>query len=269
MRRTLEPAGVESSALEAAGAAASAAGVQISSVTDLDEVRAVSALFADIWGTSNGDVQIPKDLLRAMVHAGNYAAAARSRDGLVGAVMGFLGTDDDGVYLHSHILGVSPKQRGSNVGFALKQHQRAWSLARGITRVTWTFDPLVRRNAYFNLQKLGARAAAYHESFYGPMTDGINAGDESDRLLVVWDLEDERTSLAATGKLPLPEPAEDAVVCDTPDDIVALRKSDPDRALEWRRALRGSLGRAMSDGYEVTGFTKSGSYVLRRDGSRT
>ena len=79
---------------------------------------------------------------------------------------------------------------GRHVGFALKLHQRAWCLDRGITLLEWTYDPLVARNAYFNLGKLGARVAEYLPDFYGVMGDGINRYDESDRILVHWSLED-------------------------------------------------------------------------------
>ncbi len=86
--------------------------------------------------------------------------------------------------LHSHIAG---RRRGlgrPHVGFALKLHQRAWALRRGVPEIAWTFDPLVSRNAYFNLVKLGARPVEYLPNFYGVMDDGINGGDETDRLLV-------------------------------------------------------------------------------------
>jgi predicted GNAT superfamily acetyltransferase len=244
----------------------------------------VTALFTEIWGTTNGDDQLPSEILRALTHAGNYAAGAYSDGRLVGAVVGFLGRDDDETYLHSHILGVSLQRRGSNIGFALKQHQRAWALSNGLRKVTWTFDPLVRRNAYFNVQKLGASAAAYYENFYGQMRDAVNAGDETDRLLVVWDLDDDRAELAAAGRLDEPAPPEQAILvssedegellqcvtsgdtmfCATPSDILALRRSDPDAARRWRLVLREGLGTAMRDGYRVRGFTRSGWYVLKR-----
>jgi predicted GNAT superfamily acetyltransferase len=171
------------------------------------------------------------------------------------------------------------------VGFALKEHQRAWALANGIRKVTWTFDPLVRRNAHFNLQKLGATAAEYHERFYGAMMDGINAGDESDRLLIVWNLDDDRAVEAASGRLDEPsgkgtvalsadgnapqrgEMSGDIVLCQTPEDIIALREADPKRALQWRIALRETLGAALQDGYDVAGFTRAGWYVLGRNGA--
>jgi predicted GNAT superfamily acetyltransferase len=293
MRRTLHSADVAEQAGLDARAAADRAGVDVVLLETIPELRAESRLFAQIWGTGggSGDVQVHPDLLRALVHAGNYAAGAYADGNLVGAIIAFLGTDPDGPYLHSHILGVSPEHRGANVGFALKLHQRAWALERSLAKITWTFDPLVRRNAFFNLQKLGADAAAYLEEFYGSMSDGINAGDESDRLLIVWNLDAPRVAEASGGRLHEPEHdelvAEGAsvaltangsspqaksvegatVLCATPDDIISIRRDEPDLALEWRRALRDTLGAAMQDGFSVSGFTRSGWYVLERNGS--
>jgi predicted GNAT superfamily acetyltransferase len=296
--RTLDPTQLEQRASAEAADAAARAGVKIVPLHDLDTLTAASDLVADVWGTGEDDPQIRPELLRALTHAGNYAAGAYANGDLVGTIIGFLGRDDEGTYLHSHILGVSVAHRGANIGFALKSDQRAWALARGIDKVTWTFDPLVRRNAHFNLQKLGAHADSYLESFYGSMNDGINAGDESDRLLAVWRLSEMKATEAANGKLDEPQPTGAAealqsdangepqtvdvsaatVLCATPEDIVALRRTDPDRALRWRLALRKSLGAAMHDGYAVAGFTRSGWYVLSRgdtpqprarDGART
>ncbi len=203
---------------------------------------------------------------------------------MVGAVMGFFGMDADGVYLHSHILGVDDGHRSGNVGFALKQQQRAWALERGLNKVTWTFDPLVRRNAYFNVHKLGADASEYLVRFYGTMTDGINAGDDTDRLLVEWRLDDPRVVTAARERLREPDvdrlgerratvvlsedgrvtrpSGTEVLLCATPADVVRLRREQPAAATAWRSALRDTLGAAMEDGYRVTGFTRSGWYVL-------
>ena len=89
--------------------------------------------------------------------------------------------------------------RCAGVGFELKQHQRRWCLERGVKTIEWTTDPLVRRNAYFNLTKLGARASDYLVNFYGAMTDGLNAGEESDRLLISWELESRRAAVGSRG----------------------------------------------------------------------
>jgi|SRR5581483_458712 len=285
MRQTLEPTLVQRARSDALEAAARG-GVEIRLNHDMASLTEASELIAEIWRTGD-ESQMPAELMRALTHAGNYSASAYAGGELVGTIIGFLGKDADGVYLHSHILGVSNKRRGANVGYALKEHQRAWSLSNGIRKVTWTFDPLVRRNAHFNLQKLGATAAEYHERFYGEMMDGINAGDESDRLLIVWNLDDERAVEAASGHLDEPagegtvalsadgdtphrgKLSGDVVLCQTPEDIVALRESDPKRALQWRVALRETLGSALHDGYGVTGFTRAGWYVLGRNGARS
>ena len=93
------------------------------------------------------------------------------------------------------------------VGFALKQHQRAWGLDRDLSEMTWTFDPLVSRNARFNLTKLGAHASEYAVDFYGPMMGEMNANDQSDRLVAVWPLtSDESAVKAKTARLRLGAP---------------------------------------------------------------
>ena len=199
-----------------------------------------------------------------------------------------MGMHDRRVILHSHIVGVAPEVQGRSVGFAIKQHQRAWTLDRGITEMQWTFDPLVRRNAYFNVNKLGAMPTAYYSTFYGVMHDGVNAGDESDRMLVSWDLGSPRTIEASDGRVAAAETGDlmdrgaavflaerdggpvltgdqaPVLLCATPDDIVKLRETDLETALAWRKALRVTLGTALSEGYEVTGFTRDGHYVLER-----
>jgi predicted GNAT superfamily acetyltransferase len=66
--------------------------------------------------------------------------------------------------------------------------------------VAWTYDPLIRRNAYFNLVKLGARPVEYLRNFYGVMTDAINNGTETDRMLAHWDLRSDLVADACAGR---------------------------------------------------------------------
>jgi predicted GNAT superfamily acetyltransferase len=284
MRRTLEPpTAIAARAGARAAEIADGAGIEVAEVHDLAKLNAISNLFDELWGTGRGDSYLAPSHMRAMTHAGNYCAGAYANGSLVGGVIAFLGQDAEGTYLHSHILGVSPAHRGGNVGFALKQHQRAWALDHGLDKITWTFDPLVRRNAFFNLHKLGAHVGAYLENFYGDMEDDINGGDESDRILAEWRLTDERVGLAAASGLTETDLASldatvaldtdgevstkawgDTVVCATPEDVVELRRVDQDAAERWRGALRSTVGRAINDGYRVTDVTRSGWYVLER-----
>jgi predicted GNAT superfamily acetyltransferase len=273
---------------EAAAKAAVDAGASVRSLTGLDEIAAACAVFAQVWETEQ-DSMLPVGMLRALEHAGNYAAGAFDGDRLVGAGVGFYGNHDHSLHLHSHIVGVLADVQSRSVGFAVKQHQRAWAVERGLKEVQWTFDPLVRRNGWFNVSKLGARVAAYYPDFYGKMNDGINAGEPSDRGLVVWDLSadaavaaserrlkpaDHDALLATGAHVALAEGGDgrpvasassaETVLCFVPRDIVAMRAADPALARSWRLALRDVFVAATDSGLAVTGMTRSGCYVFTR-----
>jgi len=258
----------------------------IEELSELDDLRELAELFAVVWGRP-GEPPINSDILRALAHSGNYLAGTRLDGRLVGGIVGWLGGHPPHeLHMHSHILGVVPGIEARGLGFALKQHQRRWCLERSVGAVEWTFDPLVRRNAYFNLTKLGAEATTYLVDFYGTMNDGINAGDESDRILIRWELASEKAAQAAKGTPPEPVVGEGAArilvvganeapvaqdlegnpaLMQVPDDIVALRRRAPELARAWRQAVRAVLGDAMSAGYRITSVTRDGWYVLRSD----
>ncbi len=225
-------------------------------------MKELQQLFLQVWERSS-EPPLNSDVMRALSHAGNYLAGVRSGGRLIAGIVGWLGMyPDRELLLHSHILGVLPGSDSRGLGFALKQHQRTWCLARGIKTVEWTFDPLVRRNASFNLRKLGADAAEYLVDFYGPMQDRINAGDESDRILVRWQLESAKAAAAASGRPHEVTPPSGAKLCEVPEEIVAIRRADPAKAREWRRKVRETLGGHLMAGGVVLGFTAGGSYVL-------
>lgn len=263
--------------------------IEIRELIDLDDLRNVSNLFAVVWGRS-GEPPLDHDFLKALAHSGNYVSGAFIDDRLVGGLVGWLGGDPrHELHMHSHILGVLPDIEARGVGFDLKQHQRRWCLERGVRVMEWTTDPLVRRNAYFNLSKLGAEAPSYLVNFYGEMRDGLNAGEESDRLLIRWHLDSQRAEDAAIGRVaeldveklrewrrdalvavgPSGEPVVSecstrVLICQVPEDIVALRHSDPRLARAWRKAVRDALGGALGRGYAIIGATRSGWYVLEK-----
>ena len=231
----------------------------------MPEMHELAELFATIWGRP-GEPPIDSSTLQALSHSGNYVVGAYSGKRMVGGLIGWLGGHPPGdLHLHSHILGVLPDTEARGLGFELKQHQRAWCIDRGVTSIEWTFDPLVRRNAHFNLVKLGADAVEYLVDFYGPMDDGINTGDESDRLLVRWNLHSERAAAAAAGGPLVVQPDAGALLVPVPEDIVAIRRDDHELARRWRHQVREALGGAMSRGFRVTGFTRAFEYVLSPD----
>ena len=184
-------------AVQAADAAALAAGVTVHEATELVELEGVVRLFATIWGR-DPNPPVTVELLRAFTKAGNYVGVAFDDGRLVGACVGFFHAPAEDA-LHSHIAGVEPGLDGRHVGFALKLHQRAWAMRRGVSEIAWTFDPLVSRNAYFNIVKLGAQPDEYLRNFYGTMLDSINGADDSDRLLVRWRLRSPDVVAACSG----------------------------------------------------------------------
>jgi predicted GNAT superfamily acetyltransferase len=260
-------------ASQAAVAAAGAAGVVIHELRRHEERKAARRLFEDVWRPEVGDPPpMTAELLRALGHAGNYVVGAFAGARMVGASAGFF-TAPPECALHSHITGVAPGEEHRGIGFALKLHQRAWALARGVPLVVWTFDPLVARNAWFNLAKLGALPTAYLEDFYGPMTDAVNAGTASDRLLLAWRLGDPAVAAACAGRPRQPPPVQaEAALAVGPDrepvatatDAAAvtvavppeLEALGPQLRRAWRTAVREALGGRLAAGAAVTGFLR-------------
>ena len=253
------------------------------------DLRAASALFATVWGSAPDGAPVSPELLRALSHTGNYVAGVRIGPALVGASVGFLAHTHGVTTLHSHITGLAPEAQRKGLGYLLKLHQRAWAVDRGLTEITWTFDPLVRRNAYFNLTKLGAEGTGFQVNFYGDMVDQVNRGDESDRCEVTWNLTTDGRLAHRAGASPdldiavwrdaggvaVLEEGDDGQprrrplsgsvrLCWIPDDAVALRSSAPQLARRWRLALRDTFGESIADGFVATAMTRSGWYVLEQ-----
>jgi predicted GNAT superfamily acetyltransferase len=262
------------SAARLAGDLAAAAGVRMQSLTTPAEQHAAAAVLQRVWGRPDG-VPLPPELLQAFAFTGNYVGAAFDGERIVGVACGF--RTDHGA-LHSHIAGVLPSHQGHAIGYLLKLHQRAWALSNGIGSIVWTFDPLIRRNAYFNVVKLGAHAVRYLADFYGDMTDQINAGDVSDRLLVEWDLSRPvpgaplHTGVDAVTVLrpgsdgePVGRAGSGGVrLIQIPGDIDAVRQADPALATRWRAALREAMTAVFDSGLVIVGLNQDKAYVARR-----
>ncbi|WP_430647802.1 hypothetical protein [Agromyces sp. GXS1127] len=280
---------VAASARRAADDALASAGIRILEAHDQPATERVADVLSRIWGRDDG--MIDPALLVAMAHAGNPVglvvpadrAPEVAADAPLGAAVGFCGPP--GMPFHSHIVGLLPDAVGRGRGRAVKLAQRAWCLERGIEAMTWTYDPLVARNAYFNVRRLGAAALAYLPDFYGVMTDAINAGQHSDRVLIRWDL---LRTPPAPGAAASPAPLLDgaaAAVADldgapttyvpptdptrpvtvaVPADVERLRGTDPALARRWRLETRAAFTDLLASGWSITDVTRSGQYVLRR-----
>ena len=267
-----------------ADAAARAAGARVAPVAAPEPLRKVGDLFAQVWGSPPGQDPLAPDVLRAIAHAGGAVHVAFRGSTPVGAAAAIFGPPRSGT-AYSLIAATRTSDRG--VGLAIKQEQRAWALGHGVTSMLWTFDPLVSRNARFNLVKLGAVAPSYLVDFYGPLDDGVNTGDETDRLTMVWILTSDRAHEAAEGRYPecvgpdldvaaadsRPAPDggplvvrdADSLWCRVPEDIVAVRRADPGLAAEWRTAVREVFLSAFAEGYAATAMTRAGWYRLTHE----
>src|SRR5437867_2454619 len=210
-----------SEAWELARAAARGAGVELRPLTTVDDADRINDVIQATWGGQRLD----REVVRALAASGNVPWGAFDGDRLIGFVLGWAGIDDEGLHVHSHMLAAIPDHRRRGVGFALKLTQRAQALDQGISVVRWTFDPLVARNAWLNLGKLGAVVDRFERDYYGVMTDDLNAGERSDRFMVRWELEREPGPRSVAGP-----PTEIAV----PADLYRLRGEDPERARAWR-----------------------------------
>lgn len=228
-----------------------ASGIEIRELTSVEQVHEGAAVLAAVWP---GDRQaMPANTLRALQYSGNYVVGVYSGERMVGASAGWFGAPSART-LHSHITGVLPEYQGHGVGRALKEHQREWAFARGVGRITWTFDPLIARNAHFNLRVLGARVTDYLVDQYGPMPDELNRGVASDRLLVSW----------ALAEPPVATPDRGAVEAEVriPRDIEGMRRETPAAAAAWRTVVRGALVRHLNAGLRIGGFDDERGYLV-------
>lgn len=221
----------------------------IRDLAGMAEFRQAEALQYAVWGAD--DIADPADLMMVIQAEGGLVAGAFDGPDLIGYVFAFP-TRFPGVQ-HSHRLGVSPAAQGQGLGARLKWYQRDWCLARRITHVRWTFDPLRAANARLNIGVLGARVSTYYPDYYGAM-EGINKGVPSDRLLADWYLE----RASATGR--------DGLSLPIPRDFGVLMAQDISAAMSKRLWLRAELMDLFSKGYAITGFDPATcAYILTLD----
>ena len=156
-------------------------------VDDPEELKAIVELQTVVWSMPASEA-VPHNMMFAVIHGGGNVIRADLDGKLVGFSLGLAALHGDDRLLWSHMAGVVPAHQGKGIGTGVKFAQRRWALDHGYKVIAWTFDPLQRGNANFNLRILKATASVYHINFYGAMNDSINAGMPSDRMEAVWDL---------------------------------------------------------------------------------
>jgi len=231
--------------------------ISIRPLTSLPDQDLGRMIFDKTWAMDAG-TEITPNLLQAMIHSGAYLSGAFVDGVCVGAAFAFPATTG-GLHLHSHMTAVLDSFRDKGIGHALKVDQYKWAKQNNYKEITWTFDPLVARNAKLNVLKLGVDISAYYPNFYGDMPDELNAGDESDRVMaslkVVGDAPTPRTAISA--------PEKSAVLIAIPSDIVAIRGKDLVENLKWRRSVRDEFVSVLARGGKVIGFSTNNEYVVQ------
>jgi len=261
--------------------------MEIKLVEDLADFKACENIQKVVWGFSDLEIVSASNMI-AVAHAGGMTAAALNRGEVVGFVTAFasyLPRLDRPNGLHSHMLAVLPDYRGKGVGRLLKWFQRDWCLERGLTWMTWTFDPLQAKNARLNLEHLGATVDTYRVNEYGELGGDLNTGLPTDRLVAFWALESQRTQTLAQGRklethflelIPAALAANDGepgepqlklkeskVSVALPENLNTLLKDEPKLALEWRFAVRKALMTYFECGYTINRFAGD-FYILER-----
>ena len=231
--------------------------IQVRELKSLQDQDSGRKIFDLTWALDAG-TEITPNLLQAMVHSGSYLTGAFINNEIVGAASAFPATNN-GLHLHSHMTAVLDAYRDKGVGYALKIDQWNWAKKHKYSHLSWTFDPLVRRNAKLNLAKLGVDISAYYPNFYGAMPDALNAGDESDRLMVSWstDIDEPKARELIT------HPKTDDILIEIPEDIVAIRSKNQSESMKWRRQVREQFLAAFEKNGKVIGFSTNNEYVVR------
>jgi len=246
-------------------------GIVVRPLSSRAEFEIAEGVQASAWGVGDRGVT-PKEVLIAIHDNGGLVLGAFDRNSMVGYALMMPGYNGKEVYMYSHQTGVRKEYQSKGVGYLLKRKQREVALKRGFKMIAWTFDPMIGRNAHFNMKKLGIVARNYMVDYYGPMNDSINWGLPTDRVLCEWFLETstQRRIRASTKKVtretfrvidrtgaePYPKCKDwridlsvDKALLDIPRDIVALKKKDLDEGKRWREATRDAFQRYFGAGF--------------------
>ncbi len=237
--------------------------IQVRPLTEQSQFQEAVRLQQEIWGYADIEV-LPVRLFVVATKVGGHAFGAYDGEKMAGFCFAIPGMKPGGgYYLHSHMLGVSAEYRNAGVGRLLKLEQRKDAIARGIDLVEWTFDPLEIKNAYFNIERLGAIMRRYLPNQYGMTTSHLHGGLPTDRLVAEWWVASPRATSIVEGH-PFQRPLVEARV-PVPADITEIRSSDPKRAREIQFRIGEEFNECFTGGLAVIGFERTpeaGVYLI-------
>jgi predicted GNAT superfamily acetyltransferase len=237
--------------------------IDVRPLTEREDLKSVVRLQRQIWGFEDVDL-IPLRLFVVASKIGGQVYGAFDGAQLIGFCMAIPGLKPGGkTYLHSHMLGVLPEYRNTGVGRTLKLTQRDDAMARGIDLIEWTFDPLEIKNAFFNMERLGAIVRRYVPNQYGTTSSPLHGGLPTDRCIAEWWISSPRVTTILDGGYFTHHPAEARV--SIPSDIATIRANDPASARGIQQKASEQFRAAFDRGLAVIAFEKSeeaGTYLL-------
>jgi predicted GNAT superfamily acetyltransferase len=227
--------------------------IEFRQLFSLPELEEVLQLQQTIW--SFADIELlPLRFLVVVTRIGGHVFGAYDGTKLAGFCFAIPGIKPDGMtYLHSHMLGVLPSYRNEGLGRRLKLMQREEALRRGISLIEWTFDPMELKNAFLNIEKLGAIVRRYTENSYGVTASPLHGGLPTDRCTAEWWIDSPRVKAALAGE-PLAHGAAECV--SYPTDIGTIRQDEPARARQIQQSAGLKFRDAFARGLAVTGFVR-------------
>ncbi len=225
----------------------------LSTIADFSEAV---TLQQRIWGFADNEL-LPRRFFVVASRIGGQIFGAYGQQAMVGFCLAVPGMKENlRPYLHSHMLGVLPEWRDAGVGRRLKLRQREEALARGLDLIEWTFDPLEIKNAFFNIERLGAIVRRYAENEYGVTASPLHGGLPTDRCIAEWWIASPRVESSIAGSKARCRVEERIAV---PADIAVIRREDANRARVIQRANAARFARCFEQGLAVIGFERNES----------
>lgn len=233
----------------------------------IEEFRSCVALQKEVWNFTDAEL-VPLRMFVVADKVGGQIMGAFDGNVMVGFALSLPGTRSSHIYLHSHMLAVRKDHRNGGLGRRLKLMQRDDAVERGIELIEWTFDPLEIKNAYLNIERLGAIARRYNINQYGITSSPLQGGLPSDRLIAEWWLKSKRVeTLLSNGKNPVVHIETSISVPAQIYDWKATAETR-DQAQQVQEKNREQFLRAFADGLSVLGYERdpegNGKFLLGR-----
>ena len=232
----------------------------------VEEFEHCVRLQKEVWNFADLDL-VPLRMFVVADKIGGQVLGCFDGTEMIGFALSIPGSRSGHPYLHSHMLAVRDQYRNQGIGRKLKLAQRDDALARNFDLIEWTFDPLEIKNAYLNIEKLGAIARRYTLNQYGMSSSPLQGGLPTDRLVAEWWLRSRRVEQVLAGGRPAFR-AECEV--EVPAQIYEWKSSPSERkrAKDVQSRNRDQFLQSFISGLSVLGYDRdsqgTGKFLLGR-----